>query len=81
MTKNTSSGKWNESRKYTISGKKAYLQWMLSPFYDMKHSATGPLNDNGSFRQIINQLDMRWRRRVPLFIRRRPLNVDWPAWQ
>lgn len=31
---------------------------------------------NGNFRQIINQLDMRWRRRVPVIHRgRRPLNV------
>ncbi|SQA60422.1 Colicin V secretion protein CvaA [Yokenella regensburgei] len=25
--------------------KRKIYQWMLSPFYDMKHSATGPLND------------------------------------
>ncbi|MBA0939485.1 colicin V secretion protein CvaA, partial [Escherichia coli] len=25
--------------------KRRIYQWMLSPFYDMKHSATGPLND------------------------------------
>ncbi|EIG4150566.1 colicin V secretion protein CvaA, partial [Escherichia coli] len=25
--------------------KRRIYQWMLSPFYDMKHSATGPIND------------------------------------
>lgn len=25
--------------------KRKIYQWMLSPFYDMKHSATGPVND------------------------------------
>lgn len=25
--------------------KRQIYQWMLSPFYDMKHSATGPINE------------------------------------
>lgn len=25
--------------------KRRIYQWMLSPFYDMKHSATGPVNE------------------------------------
>lgn len=33
------------AQKYFVSGKRTIYQWMLSPFYDMKHSATGPVDE------------------------------------
>lgn len=43
--KRLSPRKRHESAKHPVSGKRKIYQWMLSPFYDMKHSATGPVNE------------------------------------